>query len=95
VARSRLSQLDFNYTPKVKGLVTSLLALKPEDHRKCMALGRQQAIKGCRGGRTRRQNLLERGGIRKRATLILLLDKVCTFKISSEVRAVALSTPGH
>ena len=43
--RSRLSQLDFNYTPppgfdmrKVKGLVASLLALKPEDHGKSTAL---------------------------------------------------------
>ena len=43
--RSRHSQLDFNYTPppgfdtrKVKGLVATLLALKPEDHGKSTAL---------------------------------------------------------
>jgi structural maintenance of chromosome 2 len=43
--RSRLSQLDFNYAPppgfdtrKVKGLFASLLALKPEDHRKSTVL---------------------------------------------------------
>jgi structural maintenance of chromosome 2 len=43
--RSRLSQLDFTYTPllgfdtrKVKGLVASLLALKPEDYGKSTAL---------------------------------------------------------
>ena len=43
--RSRLSQLDFTYTPppgfdtrKVKDLVASLLALKPEDHGKSTAL---------------------------------------------------------
>ena len=42
---SRLSQLNFNYMPppgfdmrKVKGLVASLLALKPEDHGKSTAL---------------------------------------------------------
>ena len=38
---------------------------------------------------------LERSGIKKRVTFVLL-NKVCTFKISTEVHAVALlSTPGH
>jgi hypothetical protein len=43
--RLRLSHLDFNYTPlpgfdtrNVKGLVASLLALKPEDHGKSNTL---------------------------------------------------------
>jgi structural maintenance of chromosome 2 len=41
----RVSRLDFNYTSppvfdtwKVKGLVASLLTLKPEDHGECIAL---------------------------------------------------------
>jgi len=45
VVHSRVSQLDFNYTPpprfdtwKVNGLIASLLALRPEDHGKSTAL---------------------------------------------------------
>ena len=93
--RSRLSQLDFNYTPppgfdtrKVKGLVASLLALKPEDH------GKSTALEIAAGGKLYNvvvedervgKDLLERGGIKKRVTLIPL-NKIRAFKLSSEVR---------
>jgi chromosome segregation ATPase len=93
--RSRLSQLDFNYTPppgfdtrKVKGLVASLLALKPEDH------GKSTALEIAAGGKLYNvvvedervgKDLLERGGIRKRVTLIPL-NKIRAFKLSAEVR---------
>jgi hypothetical protein len=95
VVRSRLSQLDFNYTPppgfdtrKVKGLVASLLALKPEDH------GKSTALEIAAGGKLYNvvvedervgKDLLERGGIKKRVTLIPL-NKIRAFKLSSEVR---------
>jgi hypothetical protein len=93
--RSRLSQLDFNYTPppgfdtrKVKGLVASLLALKPEDH------GKSTALEIAAGGKLYNvivedervgKDLLERGGIKKRVTLIPL-NKIRAFKLSAEVR---------
>ena len=92
--RSRLSQLDFNYTPppgfdtrKVKGLVASLLALKPEDH------GKSTALEIAAGGKLYNvvvedervgKDLLERGGIKKRVTLIPL-NKIRAFKLSAEV----------
>jgi structural maintenance of chromosome 2 len=95
VVRSRLSQLDFNYTPppgfdtrKVKGLVASLLALKPEDH------GKSTALEIAAGGKLYNvvvedervgKDLLERGGIKKRVTLIPL-NKIRAFKLSSDVR---------
>jgi len=95
VVRSRLSQLDFNYTPppgfdtrKVKGLVASLLALKPEDH------GKSTALEIAAGGKLYNvvvedervgKDLLERGGIKKRVTLIPL-NKIRAFKLSAEVR---------
>ena len=94
MVRSRLSQLDFNYTPppgfdtrKVKGLVASLLALKPEDH------GKSTALEIAAGGKLYNvvvedervgKDLLERGGIRKRVTLIPL-NKIRAFKLSAEV----------
>jgi hypothetical protein len=94
--RSRLSQLDFNYTPppgfdtrKVKGLVASLLALKPEDH------GKSTALEIAAGGKLYNvvvedervgKDLLERGGIKKRVTLIPL-NKIRAFKLSAEVRS--------
>lgn len=96
MVRSRLSQLDFNYTPppgfdtrKVKGLVASLLALKPEDH------GKSTALEIAAGGKLYNvvvedervgKDLLERGGIKKRVTLIPL-NKIRAFKLSSEVRS--------
>ncbi len=92
--RSRLSQLDFNYTPppgfdtrKVKGLVASLLALKPEDH------GKSTALEIAAGGKLYNvvvederagKDLLERGGIKKRVTLIPL-NKIRAFKLSADV----------
>ena len=86
--RSRLSQLDFNYTPppgfdtrKVKGLVVSLLALKPEDH------GKSTALEISAGGKL--YNVVvedERVGIKKRVTLIHL-NKIRAFKLSAEVRS--------
>lgn len=92
--RSRLSQLDFNYTPppgfdtrKVKGLVASLLALQPEDH------GKSTALEIAAGGKLYNvivedervgKDLLERGGIKKRVTLIPL-NKIRPFKLSAEV----------
>lgn len=95
--RSRLSQLDFNYTPppgfdtrKVKGLVASLLALKPEDH------GKSTALEIAAGGKLYNvvvedervgKDLLERGGIKKRVTLIPL-NKIRAFKLSAEVRPI-------
>jgi SMC proteins Flexible Hinge Domain len=95
VVRSRLSQLDFNYTPppgfdvrKVKGLVASLLELKPEDH------GKSTALEIAAGGKLYNvvvedervgKDLLERGGIKKRVTLIPL-NKIRAFKLSAEVR---------
>ena len=95
--RSRISQLDFTYTPppgfdtrKVKGLVASLLALKPKDH------GKSTALEIAAGGKLYNvvvedecagKELLERAGIKKRVTLIPL-NKTCAFKISAEVRAV-------
>ena len=94
--RSRLSQLDFNYNPppgfdtrKVKGLVASLLALKPEDH------GKSTALEIAAGGKLYNvvvedervgKDLLERGGIKKRVTLIPL-NKIRAFKLSAEVRS--------
>ena len=96
-------RLDFNYTPragfdmrKVKGLVTSLLTLN-EDH------GKSTALEIAAGGKLYNvvvegervsKDLLEHDGIKKHVTLVLL-NKVCAFKISAEVRAVAVSTPGH
>ena len=96
--RSRLSQLDFSYTPppgfdtrKVKGLVASLLALKPEDH------GKSTALEIAAGGKLYNiivedervgKDLLERGGIKKRVTLIPL-NKIRAFKISAEVGTIA------
>lgn len=98
MVRSRLSQLDFSYTPppgfdtrKVKGLVASLLALKPEDH------GKSTALEIAAGGKLYNiivedervgKDLLERGGIKKRVTLIPL-NKIRAFKISAEVGIVA------
>ena len=95
--RSRLSQLDFNYSPppgfdtrKVKGLVASLLALKPEDH------GKSTALEIAAGGKLYNvvvedervgKDLLERGGIKKRVTLIPL-NKIRAFKLSAEVRSL-------
>ncbi|KAH9957598.1 hypothetical protein BC827DRAFT_651097 [Russula dissimulans] len=91
--RSRLPQLDFNYTPppgfdtrKVKGLIGSLLALKPEDH------GKSTALEIAAGGKLYNvvvedervgKDLLERGGIKRRVTLIPL-NKIRAFKLSSE-----------
>ncbi|KAH9957609.1 hypothetical protein BC827DRAFT_1385511, partial [Russula dissimulans] len=91
--RSRLPQLDFNYTPppgfdtrKVKGLIGSLLALKPEDH------GKSTALEIAAGGKLYNavvedervgKDLLERGGIKRRVTLIPLY-KIRAFKLSSE-----------
>ena len=72
--RSRLSQLDFTYMPppgfnmrKVKGLGTSLFALKPEDH------GKSTALEIVAGGKLYNivedehvgTELLEWGGIKK------------------------------
>ena len=73
---SRLSQLDFNHTPKpefdarkVKGLVASLLALKHENH------GKSTALEIAAGGKLYNvvvederigTGLLERGWIKKR-----------------------------
>jgi structural maintenance of chromosome 2 len=70
--RSRISQHDFNYTlppgfdtRKVKGLIASLLALKPEDH------GKSTALEIAAGGKLYNvvvddermgKDLLERGG---------------------------------
>ena len=98
MVRSRLSQLDFSYTPppgfdtrKVKGLVASLLALKPEDH------GKSTALEIAAGGKLYNiivedervgKDLLERGGIKKRVTLIPL-NKIRAFKISAEVGTMA------
>ncbi len=98
--RSRLSQLDFNYTPppgfdtrKVKGLVASLLALKPEDY------GKSTALEIAAGGKLYNvivedervgKDLLERGGIKKRVTLVPL-NKIRAFKLSAEVRSTFLS----
>jgi hypothetical protein len=92
--RSRLSQLHFNYTPKpgfdaqkVKGLVASLLALKPENHEKSTALEFAASGKLCnvvvedeRVG----NGLLERGRVKNRVTLIPL-NKIRAF---AEVRTV-------
>jgi structural maintenance of chromosome 2 len=76
--RSRLSQVGFNYTPqlgfdtrKVKDLVASLLALKPEDH------GKSTALEITAGGKLYNavvenecvgKSLLEQGRIKKRVT---------------------------
>jgi hypothetical protein len=92
--RSRLPQLDFNYTPppgfdtrKVKGLIASLFELKPEDH------GKSTALEIAAGGKLYNvvvedermgKDLLERGGIKRRVTLIPL-NKIRAFKLSSEV----------
>jgi structural maintenance of chromosome 2 len=96
--RSRHSQLDFNYTPppgfdtrKVKGLVASLLVLKPEDH------GKSTALEIAAGGKLYNviveyervgKDLLKRGGIKKRVTLIPL-NKIRAFRLSAEVRSPA------
>ncbi|KAI0264934.1 condensin complex subunit SMC2 [Gloeopeniophorella convolvens] len=93
IVRSRLSQLDFNYTPppgfdtrKVKGLVATLLALKPEDH------GKSTALEIAAGGKLYNvvvedervgKDLLERGGMKKRVTLIPL-NKIRAPRLSNE-----------
>jgi structural maintenance of chromosome 2 len=98
VVCSRHSQLDFNYTPppgfdtcKVKGLVASLLALKPEDH------GKSTALEIAAGGKLYNviveykhmgKDLLKRGGIKKRMTLIPL-NKIHAFRLSAEVHSPA------
>ncbi|KAI0289102.1 condensin complex subunit SMC2 [Russula brevipes] len=73
-------------TRKVKGLVASLLALKPEDH------GKSTALEIAAGGKLYNvvvedervgKDLLERGGIKKRVTLIPL-NKIRAFKLSAE-----------
>jgi structural maintenance of chromosome 2 len=95
--RSRFSQLDFNYTPppgfdtrKVKGLVASLLALNSEDHDK------SSALEISAGGKLYNvtvedecvsKDLLERGGFKKRVTLIPL-NKICAFKLQALRRGV-------
>jgi chromosome segregation ATPase len=101
--RSRLSQLDFNYTPlpgfdthKVKGLVATLLMLKPEDH------GKSTMLKITAGSKLDNvivedermgKDLLKCGGIKKCMTLILL-NKICAFKLSAEVHPlIFLSLP--
>ena len=75
-------------TRKVKGLVATLLALKPEDH------GKSTALEIAAGGKLYNvvmedermgKDLLERGGIKKRVTLIPL-NKIRAFKLSAEVR---------
>jgi structural maintenance of chromosome 2 len=79
--RLRRSQLDFNYTSppvfdtrKVKGLVASLLTLKPEGHGECMALEIVAADKlynvvvECeRNALASGKDLLKRGRIMKRS----------------------------
>ncbi|KAH9958739.1 SMCs flexible hinge [Russula dissimulans] len=91
--RSRLPQLDFNYTPppgfdtrNVKGLIASLFELKPEDH------GKSTALEIAAGGKLYNvvvedermgKDLPERGGIKRRVTLIPL-NKIRAFKLSSE-----------
>jgi hypothetical protein len=92
--RSRLSQLHFKYTPKpgfdarkVKGLVASLLALKPENHEKSTAFefatsGKlyNVVVEDERVGK----GLLKRGGVKNCVTLIPL-NKIRAF---AEVRTV-------
>jgi structural maintenance of chromosome 2 len=95
VVRSRLSQLNFNYTPppgfdtrKVKGLVATLLVLKPKDHGKSTMLEITAGSKlynvvvedECVG-----KDLLKCSGIKKCMTLILL-NKIHAFKLSAKVR---------
>lgn len=94
MARSRLSQLDFNYTlkpgfdaRKVKGLVASLLALGPENHEKSTALefaasGKlyHVVVEDEHVGK----GLLKRGGVKNRVTPIPL-NKIRAF---AEVRTV-------
>jgi len=103
--RSRLSQLDFNYTPspgfdtrKVKGLIASPLALKPEDH------GKSTALEIAAGGKLYNvvvedervaKDLLECGGMKKCVTFISP-NRIRAFKISAEVRVIVpLSTPDY
>jgi structural maintenance of chromosome 2 len=97
--RSRLSQVDFNYTPqlgfdtrKVKDLVASLLALKPEDHGKSTAL---EIAAGCKcttpSWRTNawvRTSSSEVGS--RSASLIPLNNNIRAFKISAEVCAAPI-----
>jgi hypothetical protein len=94
VVHSRLSQLDFNYTPppgfdthKVKGLVTTLLVLKPKDH------GKSTTLEITAGGKLYNvvvedehvgKDLLKCSGIKKCVTLILL-NKIRAFKLSAKV----------
>ena len=95
---SRLSQLDFDHTPppgfdtrKVKGLVASLLALKPEDH------GKSTALEIAAGGKPYNvvvedervgKDLLRRGGIKKRMTLVPLNQE-------SHIQTLVCTTPHH
>ena len=92
---SRLFRLDFNYTAppgfdtrRVKDLVPSLVALKPEDHGNSTALKTAAGGKlpSRRGGRTRRQPS-KTAGLRESRDISLR-----GFKISAEVHAAALST---
>jgi chromosome segregation ATPase len=103
VVRSRLSQLNFNYTPlpgfnthKVKGLVTTLLTLKPEDH------GKSTMLEITAGGKLYNvivedehmgKDLLKCSSIKK-CMMLILLNKIHAFKLSAKVRPlIFLSLP--
>ena len=84
-------------TWRVKGLVTLLLVLMPEDH------GKSMALKITAGGKLHNVvvedehigKVLKHSGIKKCVTLISL-NKILAFNISTEVRVIVpLSIPGY
>ncbi|KAI0067407.1 condensin complex subunit SMC2 [Artomyces pyxidatus] len=103
--KQRLSQLDFNYTVpspgfdprKVKGLVASLISLKPEDYNKSTALeiaagGKlyNVVVDDERVG----QELLQNGRLKKRVTLIPL-NKIRSFTLAAQkLQAATRLAPG-
>jgi structural maintenance of chromosome 2 len=103
--KQRLSSLDFNFDSpspnfdrsKVKGLVASLVALKPEDYNKSTALeitagGKlyNVVVQDERVGK----ELLERGRLKKRVTLIPL-NKVEPRRVPPQVKHPLLSNTSH
>ena len=97
--KQRLSFLDFNYslphpnfdTSQVKGLVASLVHLRPEDYNKSTALeitagGRlyNVVVDNERVGK----DLLQNGRLKKRVTIIPL-NKINPWKIPPNVRSAS------
>jgi hypothetical protein len=96
VIKQRMASLDFTYSlpspnfdrTKVKGLVATLISLKPEDYNKSTAL---EITAGAKLYNVVVQDekvgkeLLQNGKLKKRVTIIPL-NKINAFKMSAQVR---------